>query len=141
MDLPASRHRAPLALAALVLGCGLASPQAAPAVDLAPGTVELVEDAELGARYGFAGFEIYGFEEGVSGLLPRADGEGLAASRARGYAIEEDREAAIRLAVGLAQPADVVVIAGKGHEDYQEIAGVRRPFDDRAIAATLTRSP
>jgi UDP-N-acetylmuramoyl-L-alanyl-D-glutamate--2,6-diaminopimelate ligase len=33
-----------------------------------------------------------------------------------------------------ADAADVVLIAGKGHEDYQEVAGVRRPFDDMAQA-------
>lgn len=48
--------------------------------------------------------------------------------------VECDRAAAIRLAIGLARPGDVVLIAGKGHEPYQEIAGVKLPFDDRAIA-------
>ncbi len=42
----------------------------------------------------------------------------------------EDRRAAITWALHQAQPNDVVLIAGKGHEDYQEIAGVRQPFDD-----------
>jgi UDP-N-acetylmuramoyl-L-alanyl-D-glutamate--2,6-diaminopimelate ligase len=79
-------------------------------------------------------------EKGVIGVLDRAEPRDLEKPGARGYLVEEDREAAIRLALGVAQPADVVVIAGKGHEDYQEIAGVRRPFDDRAIAATLARS-
>ena len=44
------------------------------------------------------------------------------------------RAEAIAIAVGEAAPADVIVIAGKGHEDYQEIAGVRHPFDDRQMA-------
>ena len=44
-----------------------------------------------------------------------------------------DRAAAIRLAVANALPGDTVLIAGKGHENYQETAGVRVPFDDRAI--------
>jgi len=43
-----------------------------------------------------------------------------------------DRKAAIEKAVGLAGPGDVVVVAGKGHEQGQEIAGVVQPFDDRA---------
>ena len=52
---------------------------------------------------------------------------------------EPDRAAAIALAIGEADAADVVLIAGKGHEDYQETAGVRRPFDDMAQAqAALT---
>jgi MurE/MurF fusion protein len=42
----------------------------------------------------------------------------------------EDRREAIAFAVRQAQPADVVLLAGKGHEDYQEIAGVRRGFSD-----------
>jgi UDP-N-acetylmuramoyl-L-alanyl-D-glutamate--2,6-diaminopimelate ligase len=46
----------------------------------------------------------------------------------------EDRGAAIAHAVSQAGPNDVVLIAGKGHEAYQEIAGVRHPFDD-VIAA------
>ena len=78
-------------------------------------------------------------ERGMVGKTVREEPEQLAASRARGYAVEEDREAAIRLAYAIARPDDVIVIAGKGHEDYQEIAGVRRPFDDRALAASLSR--
>ena len=48
--------------------------------------------------------------------------------------VEPDRAAAIALALNEADPADVVLIAGKGHEDYQEVAGVRRPFSDMAQA-------
>ncbi|MBM3919276.1 MAG: UDP-N-acetylmuramoyl-L-alanyl-D-glutamate--2,6-diaminopimelate ligase [Sphingomonadales bacterium] len=43
-----------------------------------------------------------------------------------------DRTEAIRAACMLASPGDLVLVAGKGHETYQEIAGVRHPFDDRA---------
>jgi UDP-N-acetylmuramyl-tripeptide synthetase len=42
----------------------------------------------------------------------------------------EDRRAAIEYAVSNASPSDVILLAGKGHEDYQEIAGVKRPFSD-----------
>ncbi len=42
-----------------------------------------------------------------------------------------DRRQAIRTACQLAQPGDVVLVAGKGHEDYQEIKGVKHHFDDR----------
>ncbi len=42
-----------------------------------------------------------------------------------------DRREAIRAATQFAQPGDVVLIAGKGHEDYQEIAGVKHHFDDK----------
>ena len=55
--------------------------------------------------------------------------------RAAEARLEPDRAAAIDLAVRCAQPADVVLIAGKGHEDYQEIQGVKRPFSDQAHAA------
>ncbi|HAG34133.1 MAG TPA: UDP-N-acetylmuramoyl-L-alanyl-D-glutamate--2,6-diaminopimelate ligase, partial [Cryomorphaceae bacterium] len=44
-----------------------------------------------------------------------------------------DRAQAIKLAVQLANPGDVILVAGKGHETYQEIAGVKHPFDDAAI--------
>src|SRR5262245_21100930 len=55
--------------------------------------------------------------------------------------IEIDRAKAIEAAIALAEPADVVLIAGKGHEDYQEIAGRRLPFSDAAVArAALQRS-
>jgi UDP-N-acetylmuramoyl-L-alanyl-D-glutamate--2,6-diaminopimelate ligase len=53
----------------------------------------------------------------------------------RGYCVEPDRERAISLALSTARACDVVVVAGKGHEDYQEIAGVRRSFDDREVVA------
>ena len=46
----------------------------------------------------------------------------------------EDRQVAIFSAVHQARPGDVVLLAGKGHETYQEIAGVRHPFDDREVA-------
>ena len=44
-----------------------------------------------------------------------------------------DRREAIRTAAALAQPGDVILIAGKGHEDYQEIKGVKHHFDDREV--------
>lgn len=45
----------------------------------------------------------------------------------------ENRKEAIRAACRFAQPKDIILVAGKGHETYQEIKGVRHPFDDRAI--------
>ena len=42
-----------------------------------------------------------------------------------------DRRQAIRTAVALARPGTVILIAGKGHEDYQEVKGVKHHFDDR----------
>jgi len=49
---------------------------------------------------------------------------------------EPDRRRAIEMAVLEAAPQDVVLIAGKGHESYQEIAGERLPFSDQAVART-----
>jgi UDP-N-acetylmuramoyl-L-alanyl-D-glutamate--2,6-diaminopimelate ligase len=49
--------------------------------------------------------------------------------------IIRDRRAAIAAAIAAAGNDDIVLIAGKGHETYQEVAGVKMPFDDRAIAA------
>ena len=46
-----------------------------------------------------------------------------------------DRRAAIEFAVGTATPGDVVLVAGKGHETGQEVAGVVTPFDDRVELA------
>ena len=48
-----------------------------------------------------------------------------------------DRREAIRTACLLAQPGDVILVAGKGHEDYQEIKGVKHHFDDREIIRDL----
>lgn len=44
-----------------------------------------------------------------------------------------DRKEAIKVAAALAGPGDVILIAGKGHETYQEIKGIKHPFDDKAI--------
>ena len=49
----------------------------------------------------------------------------------------ENREEAIRTAVMLAQPGDIILIAGKGHETYQEIKGVKHPFDDKKVITDL----
>jgi UDP-N-acetylmuramoyl-L-alanyl-D-glutamate--2,6-diaminopimelate ligase len=47
--------------------------------------------------------------------------------------IIEDRREAIQYAVSLAQPHDIVLVAGKGHETYQDIKGIKHDFDDRAV--------
>ena len=44
--------------------------------------------------------------------------------------VQTDRALAIAEALTSAQPADVVLLAGKGHEKYQEVAGIKYPFDD-----------
>ncbi len=50
------------------------------------------------------------------------------------YMVIPDRREAIAEAIRMAQPGDVVVLAGKGHEDYQVIGDVKIPFDDREVA-------
>ena len=57
----------------------------------------------------------------------------------RKFSTEVDRRRAIDTAVGWARPGDVVLILGKGHERYQEIAGRRIPFDDRVFARRSLR--
>ena len=48
-----------------------------------------------------------------------------------------DRKQAIKTACQLAQPNDIILIAGKGHETYQEIQGVKTDFNDYKITQTL----
>ena len=52
----------------------------------------------------------------------------------------EDRENAIKTAISLAEQGDIILIAGKGHETYQEIEGVKHPFDDREIFNRYTKT-
>ena len=56
------------------------------------------------------------------------------------YVCISERRDAIHHAIASAKSGDVVVIAGKGHEDYQEINGKRFPFDDRVIASDILES-
>jgi UDP-N-acetylmuramoyl-L-alanyl-D-glutamate--2,6-diaminopimelate ligase len=69
----------------------------------------------------------------------RAGGSELSATALgearRGYHVEVDRRAAIRAAAAAARPGDVLLIAGKGHEDYQIVGTTRLHFDDREEAA------
>ena len=44
-----------------------------------------------------------------------------------------DRKEALRLACSMAEPGDIILVAGKGHEKYQDIAGVKTPFDDKQV--------
>lgn len=60
----------------------------------------------------------------VAGLAPDDMGHTLCIT---------DREQAIRTAIAMAQKGDVILVAGKGHEDYQEVKGVKHHFDDREI--------
>ena len=66
--------------------------------------------------------------------------QALRAGAAGRLEVEPDRREAIRLAAGLAGPGDVLVVAGKGHELGQEVAGVVHPFDDRVELAAALRA-
>jgi len=77
---------------------------------------------------------------------PRSeDGEAIVADILAGFApgaaieVERDRAAAIRAAIRAAGPRDTVLVAGKGHETYQETGDRRLPFDDLAVAALALR--
>ena len=72
-------------------------------------------------------------EAGVKEVAPSA-------RRLRDYRIMEDRKAAIEWAITTAGAGDAVVIAGKGHEDYQIIGTARLPFDDRIVAREALRA-
>jgi UDP-N-acetylmuramyl-tripeptide synthetase len=75
------------------------------------------------------------------GTLRRVEAEALDATEGS-YAMISDRQRAIEVAIGIARPGDMVVIAGKGHEDYQIVGPDRLHFDDREQArnALLARS-
>ena len=53
------------------------------------------------------------------------------------HIVIENRREAIRYALGIAEKDDIVVLAGKGHEYYQEINGVKHPFDEKLIVAEI----
>ena len=59
--------------------------------------------------------------------------EGVSPSNFRKTLTIEDRKEAIKTASILAEPGDIILVAGKGHETYQEVEGVRSNFDDRLV--------
>lgn len=61
-------------------------------------------------------------------------------SKDRGYEVIPDRREAIRRAVELSREGDVVVVAGKGHEDYQIVGAEKRRFDDREVLKEFLRA-
>jgi len=76
----------------------------------------------------------------------REDGDAIVAGILAGFSepgrvlVERDRRRAIERAIGSARPGDIVLIAGKGHETYQDVAGVKHPFDDSAVASETLAS-
>jgi UDP-N-acetylmuramoyl-L-alanyl-D-glutamate--2,6-diaminopimelate ligase len=59
--------------------------------------------------------------------------EGLNTAAKKKFISVTDRREAIKTAVNLSQPSGIVLVAGKGHEKYQEIKGVKYPFDDKVV--------
>ncbi|CAM5443797.1 UDP-N-acetylmuramoyl-L-alanyl-D-glutamate--2,6-diaminopimelate ligase [Streptomyces violarus] len=114
----------------IVLGCGgdrdrtKREPMGAAAARLAD-TAVLTSDNPRG-------------EDPLAILATMLQGAASVPAHERGeVAVFEDRAAAIAAAVARAEPGDTVLVAGKGHEQGQDIAGVVRPFDDRQV---LSRS-
>jgi len=62
---------------------------------------------------------------------------GLPVSAKRKYIAIADRKQAIKTAISMAQPEDIVLVAGKGHEKYQEIKGVKHHFDDKEVVQEM----
>ncbi len=65
---------------------------------------------------------------------------GVDITRRKNMLVIADRKEAIKTAVMLAEPGDIVLVAGKGHENYQEIKGVRHHFDDREVIMEIFKN-
>ncbi len=63
--------------------------------------------------------------------------EGLPFSAKKKYVAIADRAQAIKTAISMAKPEDIVLVAGKGHEKYQEIKGVKHHFDDKEVVQEM----
>jgi UDP-N-acetylmuramoyl-L-alanyl-D-glutamate--2,6-diaminopimelate ligase len=64
---------------------------------------------------------------------------GIMPNEARKTLVISDREEAIKTACMMAKEKDIVLVAGKGHENYQEIRGVKHPFDDREVVDRMLK--
>jgi UDP-N-acetylmuramoyl-L-alanyl-D-glutamate--2,6-diaminopimelate ligase len=62
--------------------------------------------------------------------------EGIKRTKGK-YTVIENRRDAIRHALTIGREGDIIILAGKGHETYQEIMGVKRPFDEKIVVAEL----
>jgi UDP-N-acetylmuramoyl-L-alanyl-D-glutamate--2,6-diaminopimelate ligase len=65
--------------------------------------------------------------------------EGIPKTAARKVQVNADRREAIKAACSIAGTNDIILVAGKGHENYQEINGVKHPFDDRLIIEEMLK--
>jgi UDP-N-acetylmuramoyl-L-alanyl-D-glutamate--2,6-diaminopimelate ligase len=64
---------------------------------------------------------------------------GVTPTEVRKTIVIADREEAIKTACMLAKEKDIILVAGKGHETYQEVKGVKYPFDDREVLERMLR--
>ena len=64
---------------------------------------------------------------------------GIPVSGKRKALLISDRREAIKTAISVSKPGDIILVAGKGHEKYQEIKGVRHPFDDKQVLTEMFR--
>ena len=55
------------------------------------------------------------------------------------YTVIQDRKQAIKMAIKFAEPGDIVLVAGKGHETYQDVLGVKHHFDDKEVISELIK--
>lgn len=62
---------------------------------------------------------------------------GLKSAFKRKFIVVADRKEAIKTAISMAKPQDIVLIAGKGHEKYQEVKGIRHHFDDKEVMSEM----
>jgi len=84
----------------------------------------ILEEVEAGVR-----------QAGIRKMAPATAVSDVSSSEKQsGYCLEPDRRAAIRLALSVARAGDAVLIAGKGHEDYQILGTTKIHFDDREVA-------
>jgi UDP-N-acetylmuramoyl-L-alanyl-D-glutamate--2,6-diaminopimelate ligase len=65
--------------------------------------------------------------------------QGVGPSDARKTLVMIDREEAIKTACMMAKDKDIILVAGKGHENYQEIKGVKHPFDDKEVLSRMLK--
>ncbi|HQH80814.1 MAG TPA: UDP-N-acetylmuramoyl-L-alanyl-D-glutamate--2,6-diaminopimelate ligase, partial [bacterium] len=72
-------------------------------------------------------------EKIIEDILPGLSSSASEFSGENGYLIIEDRREAIAKAAAIARSGDILVVAGKGHEDYQIIGDQKRHFDDREV--------
>ena len=91
-------------------------------------TVEAIANKSF--RRTFLGYDLEEVDDFLDEII-RQMKAGIAADDMRKVLSITDRREAIRTAVALANKGDIILLAGKGHEDYQIIKGVKRHFDDK----------